>query len=65
MEFELSPLEIEKLEAWKKTLSELPVDVFGKDFQFEYKFTPTGVGTIIKVRRFDGEEIDLTDYDSW
>ena len=65
MKFKLSPLEIEKLDSWKQSLPELQADVFGKDFQFEYRFTPTGVGTIIKVRRFDGEEIDLTDYDSW
>lgn len=65
MKFELSQLEIEKLNSWKQSLPELPADVFGEDFQFEYTFTPTGVGTTIKVRRFDGEEIDLTDYNLW
>lgn len=65
MKFELSQLEIEKLNSWKQSLPELPADVFGEDFQFEYIFIPTGVGMTIKVRRFDGEEIDLTDYNLW
>lgn len=31
-----------------------------------YKFTPTSLGIIVKVQEaVTGEEIDLTDYDSW
>lgn len=29
-----------------------------------YEFTPTGIGTIFKVRFLD-QELDLTDYESW
>lgn len=30
-----------------------------------YCFTPTGIGTVIKVRHASGKEIDLTKYDNW
>lgn len=30
-----------------------------------YEFTPTGIGTIIKIKCACGEEIDLTDYENW
>lgn len=30
-----------------------------------YEFTPTSIGMIIKVRWHDGQELDLTDYESW
>lgn len=31
-----------------------------------YEFTPTGVGTIVKVKESStGLELDLTDYESW
>jgi hypothetical protein len=28
-------------------------------------FIPTGLGDIVKVRRDDGEELDLSDIDKW
>lgn len=65
MKFELTEIEIKKVEEWKKTLKEIPSDVNGEDLQFEYIFYPTGLGTIKLVRRKDGEEIDLTDYNKW
>lgn len=30
-----------------------------------YCFTPTGLGTIVKIVCSCGEELDLTDYDKW
>lgn len=30
-----------------------------------YKFTPTSIGIAFGVRRWDGESLDCTDYDSW
>jgi hypothetical protein len=30
-----------------------------------YSYTPTGLGTIVKVSCSCGGEIDLTDYDAW
>lgn len=32
---------------------------------YTWEFTPTGLGTVTKVRCSCGEELDLTDYDSW
>lgn len=34
--------------------------------EVEYKFVPTGLGTVLKVfHKFTKEEIDLTEYDNW
>ncbi len=30
-----------------------------------FTFTPTGLGVIVKVRCGCGEEVDITDFDSW
>lgn len=30
-----------------------------------YEFSPTGLGMVIKVKYFNGAELDLTDYDAW
>lgn len=65
MTFEITELEEKKIVEWKETLPEIPADVFGAEYQYEYIFFPTGMGTTIKVRRVDGEELDLTDYDMW
>jgi hypothetical protein len=66
MEFKLTTKEIEKLNKWKKELPEIPVDVFGDDYQFIYKFRPTGLGISIIVERiYDAKEINLTDFDEW
>ena len=32
---------------------------------YEYCFTPTGIGTSITIKRSTGEEIDVTDVESW
>jgi hypothetical protein len=66
MEFKLTNKEIDKLNKWKKDLPKIPVDVFGDDYQFIYKFRPTGLGTSIIVERiYDGQSINLTDFDEW
>ena len=65
MKFEITEEEVAKIEKWKETLDEIPEDVNGKDLQFEYVFYPTGLGIIKLVRRVDGAEIDITDYDKW
>jgi len=65
MKFEITEEEVAKIEEWKETLDEIPEDVNGKDLQFEYVFYPTGLGIIKLVRRVDGAEIDITDYDKW
>lgn len=30
-----------------------------------YNFTPTSLGTVLKVRHASGAELDMTDYGSW
>ena len=65
MKFELTEQDIKRVEKWKETLPEIPQDINGKDKVFEYVFYPTGQGTIKLVRRVDGAEIDLTNYDKW
>lgn len=66
MIFELDEEEIKKFNNWKKNLSEIPVDVFGVEFQFTFKFHPTGLGVVKVIERdLDGEKLDLTDYSNW
>lgn len=57
--------QIKKIQAWKVNLPEIDEDVFGSEYLYEYSFYPTGLGVVAKVRRVDGQELDLTDYDSW
>lgn len=65
MIFEITKEEEQEIERWKKSLPTIPSDVFGEEYLYSYCFQPTGLGTIFKVGRVDGEELDLTDYDSW
>jgi len=65
MVFELDESEIKEFNKWKKNLPKIPVDVFGEEFQFTYKFYPTGLGVVKTIERADGEKIDLTDYSDW
>lgn len=66
MIFELDETEINKFNQWKKKLSKIPMDVFGEEFQFTFKFHPTGLGVVKIIERdLDGEELDLTDYSDW
>ena len=63
--FYLTNEQNDKLKEWMKSLPK-PDKPFGTiDFGYTYSFTPTGLGEIIKVKRGDGFEIDLTDYDNW
>jgi hypothetical protein len=65
MTFELDKDEMIKFNIWKDNLPQIPVDVYGKEFQFTFKFHPTGLGVVKKIERVDGKEIDLTDYEKW
>jgi hypothetical protein len=66
MTFYLDEEETRKFETWKNSLPEIPIDVFGKPFQYIFKFRPTGLG-IVKIveREYDGEQLNLTDYSIW
>lgn len=59
--FELDERQKEKFLEWVKTLPPEPSTAIGG--AFTYMFTPTGLGVIVKVKYYNGEEIDLTDYD--
>jgi hypothetical protein len=48
---------------WRKALPKVDYGTTGGGYTF--MFTPTGLGDIIKVRRDDGYEIDLTEIDKW
>jgi len=65
MTFELDENELEQFEKWKKQLPPFEADVLGEEYCFEYVFYPTGLGTVKKVRRVDGAELDMTNYDEW
>lgn len=56
----------EQNETLKKWMKSLPEKQFGAiDFGYTYCFTPNSLGETIIVKRADGFEIDLTDYDSF
>jgi hypothetical protein len=63
MKFELDEEQVKKYQAWRKKLKKLPPATIGGGETF--CFTPTGLGTAVTVKRVDGEEINLTDYDKW
>jgi len=66
--FELTNIEINKYNEWLKTLPELPEGYFGAaGGGYWFKFTPTGLGTIVTAGRDDVPkmDIDLTDFDSF
>lgn len=65
MTFELDENEVKEFEKWKGQLPPIELDVFGEEYQYEYIFYPTGLGTVKKIRRVDGKELNLTNYDEW
>lgn len=62
MEFKLDTDELKKLREWQAKIKEL----FGEYGFYDYTFTPTGIGTGIKVTsHLTKTSIDLTDVDKW
>ena len=60
--FELTEEQEVKLAEWKAKQEYASVTIGGA---FTYKFTPTGIGTMLIVKCVNGNSIDLTDYDNW
>ena len=61
--FDMTKDQVDKLEEWKRGL---PKKRFGAiDYGYTYCITPTGLGNTLIVKRADGFEINLTDYDMW
>tara|TARA_R110000772_G_scaffold5691_2_gene20351 strand:- start:8864 stop:9052 length:189 start_codon:yes stop_codon:yes gene_type:complete len=62
MKFELNEKQLKKLKKWQNAIKE----VFGEYGNFEYRFTPCGIGDGVAVwSELAQKEIDLTDVDSW
>jgi len=61
--FSLTPQQIVKFEAWAKQFDSIPAGCCGGAFTFS--FVPTSIGTVLRVKHFQGQEINLTEYDEW
>jgi hypothetical protein len=72
MQFELDENQQLKINAWQVELDSALLNE-GKTTEtgaiggrFTYSFTPTSLGTIVKVHdELTKQELDLTDYDCW
>lgn len=62
-EFALNAEQLEKLHEWKKGIKPAPLSAIGGSLT--YVFTPTALGVSVKVLNWDGDQVDLTDYDNW
>ena len=72
MNFSLSDEEQNRINAWIKEVNEkcltlcIPIYTGAAGGRFTYSFTPTNIGTVIKVHdSVSGWSADFTDYDSW
>lgn len=64
MIFELDAWQKEKLGEWVSIRRRRNTGAIGG--QFTYSFTPTNLGTVVKVEcGITKEQLDLTDYDAW
>jgi hypothetical protein len=62
MKFEVDKDQLVKLKKWQESIKE----VFGEYGNYDYIFTPTGIGDGIKVRsHLSNTIIDLTDVSKW
>jgi hypothetical protein len=61
--FELSEEQNKKFASWYDSLPDAYYGAVGGGLHFV--FTPTGLGTIVCVKRDDGYEIDLTDWENF
>lgn len=65
MEFYLSQEQESRINDWMKSLPEISSKYHTIDGgYYEYIFTPIGTGTLVTVKRIDGNELDVTDYKS-
>jgi hypothetical protein len=63
MTFLLSDIQLEQLVEWKATLPKLPSSAI--EGAFTYSFTPTAIGIDVTVRYWNGEEINISNYEDW
>jgi hypothetical protein len=61
--FALNAVQATQFIEWSKTHSVSPCAL---GTQYQFSFTPTGLGDAVTVTNLiTGEELNLTDYDSW
>ena len=64
--FSLNVAQIAKFEAFRAEMWKRKDNPGAIGGQFTFKFIPTSIGTIVKVKYYHtGEELDLTDYDDF
>ena len=61
--FRLDGIEYDRYLEWERRLPPEPSTAIGGGMT--YSFTPTSIGTVVKVTYYNGQEINVTDYDSW
>ena len=62
MKFELEESQIKTLQEWQEKIKEL----YGKYGQYDFIFSPTGIGMSVKiVSHLSKESIDLSEYEKW
>jgi hypothetical protein len=64
MIIELTPTQVEKFTEWQKTFGELP-DIGATGGHFGIKIIFTSIGEVVEGVAWNGETIDLTDYNMW
>ncbi len=62
--FHLSDVELKKINKFIKKHKKEEIGAIGG--QFTYCFTPTSIGVAVVIKdSISGEELNVTDYDSW
>ncbi len=62
MKFELDTSQVERLKKWQAKIKKK----YGQYGHYEFRFTPTGIGDIIKVySELSQKTLDLSDVDKW
>jgi len=64
MNIQLTEEQIKKYNDWKKSFGELPY-IGATSGHFGLTIIFTSIGEIIKGKAWNGQEIDLTDYENW
>ena len=64
--FVLEEWQAKSFEKWKKKQMKKDPSMPAAGERWTFMFTPTGIGTVIKVKdECTGEELDLTDWENW
>jgi len=66
--FRLDPDQARRADEWIRAQQrrKRPTDPPATGERFSYRFVPTSIGTVVKVRdELTGEELDLSDYENW